>query len=130
MKIARDLFYTNNHEWVKVHGEKAFIGITDYAQTHLGSIVFIDLPEEGDEFDANDILSAVESVKAASDVYIPISGKVIEVNTNLEENPELVNKDPYENWIAVVEMTNKDEIDELLSPDDYEKLCDELGREV
>lgn len=130
MKIANDLLYTNNHEWVKVDGEKAFIGITDYAQTHLGSIVFIDLPEEGDEFDANDILSAVESVKAASDVYIPVSGKVIEVNTNLEDNPELVNKDPYENWIVVVKMNNKDEVDELLSPDDYEKLCEKLCKEV
>lgn len=130
MKISGDLLYTNNHEWVKVEGEKAFIGITDYAQTHLGSIVFIELPEEGDEFDANDILSAVESVKAASDVYIPISGEVIEVNTDLEDNPELVNKDPYENWIAVVKMSNKDELDELLSPDDYEKLCDKLSREV
>ncbi len=126
MKIARDLFYTNNHEWVKVDGEKAFIGITDYAQTHLGSIVFIDLPEEGDEFEVKDILSAVESVKAASDVYIPISGKVIEVNTNLEDNPELINEDAYENWIAVVKMNNKDELNELLSPDDYEKLCKEV----
>ena len=126
MKIAMDLLYTSNHEWVKVQGEKAFIGITDYAQTHLGSIVFIDLPEEGDEFEVKDILAAVESVKAASDVYIPISGKVIEVNTNLEDNPELINEDAYENWIAVVEIDNKDELKELLSPDDYEKLCKEV----
>lgn len=126
MEIARDLLYTRNHEWVRVHGEKAFIGITDYAQTHLGSIVFIDLPEEGDEFEVKDILAAVESVKAASDVYIPISGKVIEVNTNLEDNPELINEDAYENWIAVVEINNEDELKELLSPDDYEKLCKEV----
>lgn len=126
MEIARDLLYTSNHEWVRVHGEKAFIGITDYAQTHLGSIVFIDLPEEGDEFEVKDILAAVESVKAASDVYIPISGKVIEVNTNLEDNPELINEDAYENWIAVVEINNEDELKELLSPDDYEKLCKEV----
>lgn len=126
MKIEKDLLYTSNHEWVRVHGGKAFIGITDYAQTHLGSIVFIDLPEEDDEFEVKDILAAVESVKAASDVYIPISGKVIEVNTNLEDNPELINEDPYENWIAAVEINDKDELKELLSPDEYEKLCKEV----
>jgi glycine cleavage system H protein len=125
MKILNELFYTKNHEWVRVEGDKAYIGVTDYAQKHLGNIVFVELPEEGDEIGANDSLAAVESVKAASDVYTPISGEVAEINTELEDDPGLLNKDPYGNWVAAINMSNKDELKELLSPEDYEKVCKE-----
>ena len=125
MKILKELLYTKNHEWVKVEGDKAYIGITDYAQTHLGDIVFVELPEEGDEIEASSSLSAIESVKAASDVYTPVSGEIVEINSELEDDPALLNKDAYENWIAVIKMNNKDEIKELLSAEDYEKVCKE-----
>lgn len=125
MKILKELLYTKNHEWVKVEEDKAYIGITDYAQTHLGDIVFVELPEEGDEIEVAGSLSAIESVKAASDVYTPVSGEIIEINAELEDDPALLNKDAYENWIAVIKMNNKDELKELLSAEDYEKICKE-----
>jgi glycine cleavage system H protein len=125
MKILKELLYTKNHEWVRVEDDKAYIGVTDYAQKHLGSIVFVELPEEGDELGANDSLATVESVKAASDVYTPISGEVLQINEELEDDPGLLNKDAYKNWVAVINIRNKDELKELLSPEDYEKVCKE-----
>lgn len=123
MKIVEGLKYSNDHEWVKVEGEKAYIGITDYAQHSLGDIVFVELPEVGDEIEKEGVFGTVESVKAASDVYLPVSGKVLEVNEALVDEPELVNTDAFENWMVCVELTNPEELDELMDAADYEKIC-------
>jgi glycine cleavage system H protein len=123
MKIVKGLKYSNDHEWVKVEGEKAYIGITDYAQHSLGDIVFVELPEVGDEIEKEGVFGTVESVKAASDVYLPVSGKVVEVNEALVDEPELVNADAFENWMVCVELTNPAELEELMDAADYEKIC-------
>lgn len=125
MKVAKDLLYTNDHEWVKVEGDVAVIGMADYAQHHLGDIVYVELPEIDDELAKEDSFSAVESVKAAADIYMPVSGKVIEVNEELIDDPALLNADPYENWMIKVEITNKAELDELMTSEDYEKFLAE-----
>jgi len=125
MKVLPELKYSKDHEWVKVEGNRAYIGITDHAQDALGDIVFVELPEVGEEINAGDVLSAVESVKAASDVYAPVSGKVVEVNEELEDAPEKINEEPYEAWIAVLEISDPSEIEDLLSAEEYEKLCEE-----
>jgi len=124
MHIPKGLKYSNDHEWVKIDGNKAYIGITDYAQHSLGSIVFVELPEEtGIQVSKGDVLGVVESVKAASDIYYPVSGLIVETNENLADTPDLVNKAPYDSYMVVVELTNMEEIDSLLSPEDYEKIC-------
>ena len=125
MKVLKDLYYTNDHEWVKVEGEEAYIGITDFAQHNLGDIVYVELPEIDDEFDKEEAFSAVESVKAASDVYLPIDGKIVAVNEALIDDPALLNSDPYDNWIVKIEMSDKSQIDELMTSEDYEKLLAE-----
>jgi glycine cleavage system H protein len=123
MKVLNELLYTKEHEWVKVDGEKAYIGITDFAQDSLGDIVFVELPEVDTEFSKEDAFGVVESVKAASDLYIPVSGKVIEINEDLIDNPEKVNEDAYKNWMLVVELSDKSELDGLLKPEEYKNLC-------
>lgn len=123
-KILDGLFYTNSHEWVKVEEGFAFIGITDYAQDSLGEIVFIELPEEEDDLVAGEELGAIESVKAASDILSPLSGVVVEVNTELEDSPELINTDSFENWIVKVELSDKAELEGLLSPEQYKEICE------
>ncbi|WKY48792.1 glycine cleavage system protein GcvH [Eubacteriaceae bacterium ES3] len=123
MKIVEGLKYSSDHEWVKVEGEKAYIGITDFAQHSLGDIVFVELPEVGDEIEKEGVFGTVESVKAASDVFLPVSGKVVEVNEALVDEPELVNADAFENWMVCVELTNPEELDELMDAADYEKIC-------
>lgn len=125
MKVVKGLFYSNDHEWVKVEGEEAYIGISDYAQEHLGDIVYVELPEVDDDLAKEDSFSAVESVKAAADIYIPVSGKVVAVNEALIDDPALINADPYENWIIKVELTDKAQLDELMSSEDYEKFLSE-----
>lgn len=125
MKVVKGLLYSNDHEWVKVEGEEAYIGITDYAQEHLGDIVYVELPEVDDELAKEDSFSAVESVKAAADVYLPVSGKVVAVNEALEDDPALLNVDPYENWIIKIALTDKSELEELMSSEDYEKFLAE-----
>nr|WP_207754267.1 glycine cleavage system protein GcvH [Caldicoprobacter guelmensis] len=125
VKVINGLKYSKDHEWVKVEGNKAIIGITDYAQDSLGDIVFIDLPEVGRNVKAGDAVAVVESVKAASDVYSPVSGIVVEVNTALEASPELINQDPYENWILVLEMSDPGELDALMDAEGYERFCEE-----
>ncbi len=125
MKVVKGLLYSNDHEWVKVDGDEAFIGISDYAQDHLGDIVYVELPEVDDELAKEDSFSAVESVKAAADIYIPVSGKVIAVNEALEDDPALLNADAYENWIIKVALTDKAELDELMTSEDYEKFLAE-----
>lgn len=125
MKVINGLKYSKDHEWVKVEGNRAIIGITDYAQDSLGDIVFIDLPEVGRTVRAGDAVAVVESVKAASDVYSPVSGTVIEVNTSLEASPELINQDPYKNWILVLEMSDPGELGSLMDAEGYERFCEE-----
>jgi len=125
VKVINGLKYSKDHEWVKVEGNRAIIGITDYAQDSLGDIVFIDLPEVGRTVRAGDAVAVVESVKAASDVYSPVSGTVIEVNTSLEASPELINQDPYENWILVLEMSDPGELGSLMDAEGYERFCEE-----
>lgn len=125
MKVVKGLIYTEDHEWVKVDGDEAYIGVSDYAQDSLGDIVYVELPEIEDEIDQDDSFSAVESVKAAADIYMPIDGVVTEVNEDLIDNPELLNEDPYENWMIKVEITDKSQIDELMTSEEYEKFLEE-----
>jgi glycine cleavage system H protein len=123
LNIPEDLQYTKSHEWVRIEGETATIGITDHAQDELGDIVFVELPEEGDTFDAGESFGTVESVKAVSDLYAPVGGEVVEVNSALEDAPENINEDSYgEGWI--VKLRTTDEAD-LLSPEEYEKVVEE-----
>ncbi|NLJ41938.1 MAG: glycine cleavage system protein GcvH [Clostridiales bacterium] len=125
MKVIEDLKYAKGHEWVKVEGNRAYIGITDFAQDELGDIVFVELPDVGTNLDADDILGTIESVKAASDIYAPVSGTIVEVNSELEESPELINEDPYEAWVAVIEMADGSEVANLMDGAEYEKFCKE-----
>ncbi|KAK4399531.1 UNVERIFIED_CONTAM: Glycine cleavage system H protein 2, mitochondrial [Sesamum angustifolium] len=124
--VIKDLKYADSHEWVKVEGNSATIGITDHAQDHLGDVVYVELPDEGAEVTQGAGFGAVESVKATSDINSPVSGKVIEVNTKLNDSPGLVNASPYENgWIIKVEIKNADELNCLMDPDQYCKFCEE-----
>lgn len=125
MKVVKGLFYTKDHEWIRVEGEEAFVGISDYAQHHLGDIVYVELPEVGDELDKGEAFAAVESVKAASDVYLPAGGKIVAVNEELVDDPALLNADAFENWIVKIELTDKAELEELMTSEDYEKLLAE-----
>ena len=123
MTIPEDLQYTKSHEWVRVEGDTVTIGITDHAQDELGDVVFVELPDEGATFDAGESFGTVESVKAVSDLYTPVGGEVVEVNSTLEDAPENINEDPYgEGWI--VKLRTTDEAD-LLSPEEYEKVVAE-----
>ncbi|HBC95995.1 MAG TPA: glycine cleavage system protein GcvH [Clostridium sp.] len=125
MKTLEGAFYTKDHEWIKADdGNKAYVGITDFAQDSLGDIVFVDLPEVDSEFEKGEVFGAVESVKAASDLYMPVSGRVIKVNEGLVDNPEYVNQDPYENWIICIEMSDNSQLSELLDSKNYKNLCD------
>lgn len=124
-EIKNDLRYAESHEWVKVEGEIAVIGISDYAQHALGDIVYVDLPEVGDEISAGDVFGAVESVKAASDLICPVSGEIVEINEALEDSPELINQGAFDNWIMKVKMNNPEEVDNLLTAEGYAKICEE-----
>jgi glycine cleavage system H protein len=123
LNIPEDLQYTRSHEWVRIEGDTATIGITDHAQDELGDVVFVELPDEGATFDAGEPFGTVESVKAVSDLYTPVGGEVVEVNSSLEDAPENINEDPYgEGWI--VKLRTTDEPD-LLSPEEYERVVEE-----
>ena len=124
-KVLNDVRYADSHEWVKIEGEFAFVGISDYAQHALGNIVYVDMPEVGDEVTQGEEFGAVESVKAASDLISPISGEVVEINEALEDAPELVNEDAYENWIMKVKVSDAAELDNLLDAEAYDKICEE-----
>lgn len=125
MKVPGDRKYSEDHEWVKVEGQKGRIGITDFAQEQLGDIVFVELPEVGRQVKAGEALGVVESVKSVSDVYSPVSGTVTGVNTALQDHPEQVNQDPYgDGWMVELELADVGELDRLLSPADYEKLAE------
>lgn len=122
-KVLEDLLYSKEHEWVKVEGNKAYIGITDYAQHALGEIVYVELPAEEDEFSRGDAFGVIESVKAASDAYIPFGGIVVEVNEALEDSPEQINQLPYESWLVAIEIADESELNDLMSAKEYEEFC-------
>lgn len=122
MKLLEELKYVDSHEWVKVDGNKAYIGITDYAQDKLGDVVYVEVPEVGTVVEAGDQFIVLESVKAASDVYAPISGTVVEVNEELEDNPALINESAYDAWIVVIDMSIPNELDSLLSAEEYKEM--------
>lgn len=122
-KVIEGLYYSESHEYVKVEGNFAYVGITDYAQNALGNIVYVDMPDVDDEVTAEEDFGAVESVKAASDLISPVSGTVVEVNEALEDEPELINKDAFENWIIKVELADKTELDNLMDAAAYEAFC-------
>lgn len=124
MSVPEELQYTRSHEWVRTEGDTATIGITDHAQDELGDVVFVELPEEGESFDAGESFGTVESVKAVSDLYTPVAGEVVEVNEALNDSPEKINEDPYgEGWIVKLRVSG--EIADLLSASEYEKVLEE-----
>ncbi|MCY8231537.1 glycine cleavage system protein GcvH [Priestia endophytica] len=126
MNLPKDLRYSEEHEWVKVEGDKVTIGITDFAQSELGDIVFVELPEVGATIEADEPFGSVESVKTVSELYAPISGKVVEINENLDDSPEFVNESPYENaWMIVLEPDNKGDIEKLMTAEEYQKMISE-----
>jgi len=124
VEVLEGLYYSKDHVWLKIEGDKAYIGITDYAQDSVGDIEYIELPEVGTEFTAGDVLGVLESAKAASDVYIPVDGKVVEVNNNIVDGPSLVNSDPYGSWLVLVELKNKSQLEDLMTAEEYKKLLE------
>jgi glycine cleavage system H protein len=126
LNTPKELRYSEEHEWVKVEGDKVRIGITDFAQSELGDIVFVELPEVGDEIVADEPFGSVESVKTVSELYAPISGKVVEVNEELDDNPEYVNESPYEKaWMIVVEPNDIQDVEKLMTAEEYEEMVKE-----
>lgn len=124
-KVIEGLYYSESHEYVKVAGNVGYIGITDYAQHALGTIVYVDMPDVDDDVEMDEDFGAIESVKAASDLKSPVSGKVLEVNEALEDDPGLLNKDAFENWIIKVELTDTSELKDLMDAKAYEEFCTE-----
>ena len=124
-KVIEGLYYSESHEFVKVSGNVGYIGITDYAQHALGNVVYVDMPDVDDDIEIDDDFGAIESVKAASDLKAPVSGKVIELNESLEDEPGLLNKDAYENWIIKVELSDTAELKNLMDAKAYEEFCAE-----
>lgn len=126
MNIPEDLKYTRDHEWIKVDGDVAYIGITDYAQKELGDIVYVEIETEGETLEKEDVFGTIEAVKTVSDMYMPVSGEVMEVNPELESTPETVNQDPYgKGWMVKIQLSNPMEIDDLMNAADYAKMLDE-----
>ncbi len=126
VNLPKELKYSEEHEWVKVDGNKVHVGITDFAQSELGDIVFVELPEVGDEITADEPFGSVESVKTVSELYAPVSGKVVEINEELDDAPELVNESPYEKaWMIVVELSDVSELDNLMTAEKYEEMISE-----
>ena len=124
-KIVEGLYYAESHEYVRIEGEYGYVGITDYAQHELGNVVYVDMPDEGDEVTAGEDFGAVESVKAASDLISPVSGEVVEVNEALADSPELVNNDPYANWIIKVKLSDPSEVESLMDAAAYKSHINE-----
>lgn len=126
MSSSADLKYSKEHEWIKVKGDTGIIGVTDFAQEQLTDIVFVELPEKGKKAEAGKQIAVIESVKSVSDVFSPVNGKVIEVNEQLRDSPEIINKDPYgEGWMVKIRIENKDELNELMSAEEYNKFIAE-----
>ena len=125
MNIPENLKYTKDHEWIRVEGEEAYVGITEYAQGELGDIVFIEIETEGEKLAKEEVFGTIEAVKTVSDMFMPIAGEVLEVNEKLEDNPEVVNKDPYgDGYLVKIKITNPSEIDELLDAEAYKNLLE------
>ena len=123
MDITNSLLYTNDHEWIKIKENQAIIGITDFAQSELGDIVFIEFPDEGDTFQKGDTIGTIEAVKTVADLYAPVSGEILELNLELDDNAELINSDPFgKGWLIKMELSNPDETSDLLSAEDYGNL--------
>lgn len=120
MKVIPELRYSDKHTWVRVEGDYALVGITDFAQDQLGEVLFVEMPEVEDELTKGEDFGVVESSKVASDLIAPISGEVVEINERLEDEPEYINEDPYDAWIVKVKLSDADELESLLSPEDYE----------
>lgn len=125
MKIPADLKYTKDHEWIRVEQDIAIVGVTDFAQGELGDVVFVEIETEGEDLEKGETFGTVEAVKTVSDLFMPVGGEVIEVNEALEDEPELVNKDPYgDGWMIKIKINDKSELDDLLSADDYKKMIE------
>ncbi len=122
MNIPADLKYTKDHEWIKIEGNKATVGITDFAQSELGDIVYVDISSVGQEVAQHEVFGTIEAVKTVSDLFMPVSGKILEVNAVLDGSPEKVNEDPYEGWLVKLEVTDASEVNALLSADAYKEL--------
>ncbi len=123
MKIPENLKYTKDHEWVRVEEDFAYIGVTDFAQGELGDVVFVEIETEGESLDKEEVFGTIEAVKTVSDMFMPVSGEVLEVNTKIVDEPELINKDPYgEGWLIKISITDSSELDELLTPEQYNNL--------
>lgn len=124
MNIPANLKYTKDHEWIKVEGNEAVVGITDFAQSQLGDIVFIEIETEGETLEMEEVFGTIEAVKTVSDMFMPVSGKVVAVNEKLADNPEVVNKDPYgDGWMVRIELTDASQLDDLLSADQYKEIA-------
>ncbi len=123
MNIPKDLKYTKDHEWIKVDGDEAMIGITDFAQRELGDIVYVEIETEGETLELGEVFGTVEAVKTVSDLFMPVSGKVLEINSELESNPEIVNSDPYgQGWMIKIAISELSELEGMLSSEDYTSL--------
>lgn len=123
MNVPGNLKYTKDHEWLRVDGEHAYIGVTDFAQGELGDIVFIEIETVGETLEKEETFGTIEAVKTVSDLFLPVGGEILEKNSAIEDNPDLVNKDPYgKGWLIKIKMTDKSEVNDLLSPDDYKVL--------
>lgn len=120
-----NLFFTEEHEWVRVEGNKAYIGISNFAQSQLGDIVYVELPEIDDEVTVGDSVGVVESVKSASDLFTPVSGTIVEINEDLEDAPELLNEDSMANWIVAIELSEKEDLNSLMDEEDYKRFLGE-----
>ncbi len=123
MNVPENLLYTKDHEWIRVEGNNAIVGVTDYAQGELGDIVFIEIETEGESLEKEEVFGTIEAVKTVSDLFMPVGGKVAEVNSKLEDQPDVVNKDPYgDGWMIKLTIDNQDELKDLLTPDKYKEL--------
>ncbi|SFH89543.1 glycine cleavage system H protein [Tindallia magadiensis] len=125
MREMEKLLFTSEHEWVDVQGDEMYMGITDFASKALGDIVFVELPEVDETYEKGDAFGVIESVKAAADMYIPVDGTVLEINTELEDDPGQINQDPLANWFVKIKISDKSQLDELMKPEDYQRFCEE-----
>lgn len=129
-RVLDDLYYSKEHIWVKIEGDVATIGITDYGQHQLGDIVFIDLPENGREVESGEVIASVESIKAISEIYAPLTGKIISINEDLANDPSVINSDPYgDGWICDIQMKDPSEVEDLMTAEDYRAYLQELESE-
>lgn len=123
MKVLENLLYTEEHEWLRVEGNKAYFGITDYAQNMLGGIVYVELPDEDDELEKGENFAVIESVKAATDIIAPVDGTVLEANETLDDSPELMNESPYDAWVVKIELSDLSQLEGLMDAKAYEAFC-------